>query len=116
MLRYSFDLDKEADAVETAVKEALKEGYRTADIISLSGKAEPSLPSRQDRILPLGPGSDCPADSRTRKAPAVKEALKEGYRTADIMSEGRITSNCAGSLTSCIAQLSTSICSNVTSG
>lgn len=34
MLRYSFDLDKEADAVETAVKEALKEGYRTADIMS----------------------------------------------------------------------------------
>ena len=34
MLRYSFDLDKEADAVEAAVKEVLKEGYRTADIMS----------------------------------------------------------------------------------
>ena len=34
MLRYSFDLDKEAEAVETAVKEVLKEGYRTVDIIS----------------------------------------------------------------------------------
>lgn len=34
MLRYSFDLDKEADALETAVKEALKEGYRTGDIMS----------------------------------------------------------------------------------
>ncbi|HBA69279.1 MAG TPA: 3-isopropylmalate dehydrogenase [Lachnospiraceae bacterium] len=34
MLRYSFDLDKEADAVETAVKEVLKEGYRTVDIMS----------------------------------------------------------------------------------
>lgn len=34
MLRYSFDLDKEADAVEEAVKQVLKEGYRTVDIMS----------------------------------------------------------------------------------
>ena len=34
MLRYSFDLDKEADAIETAVKEVLKEGCRTGDIMS----------------------------------------------------------------------------------
>lgn len=34
MLRYSFDLDKEADAVEYAVKQVLKEGYRTLDIMS----------------------------------------------------------------------------------
>lgn len=34
MLRYSFDLDKEADAIEAAVKEALREGYRTVDIMS----------------------------------------------------------------------------------
>ena len=33
MLRYSFDLDKEADAVEAAVKKVLKEGYRTIDIM-----------------------------------------------------------------------------------
>ena len=33
MLRYSFDLDKEADAVEAAVKQVLKEGYRTIDIM-----------------------------------------------------------------------------------
>ena len=33
MLRYSFDLDKEADAVELAVKKVLKEGYRTIDIM-----------------------------------------------------------------------------------
>ncbi|MCR5356523.1 MAG: 3-isopropylmalate dehydrogenase [Lachnospiraceae bacterium] len=32
MLRYSFDLDKEADAIEEAVKKVLKEGYRTIDI------------------------------------------------------------------------------------
>ena len=34
MLRYSFDLDKEADAIEAAVKQVLKEGYRTIDIMS----------------------------------------------------------------------------------
>ena len=33
MLRYSFDLDKEADAVEAAVRQALKENYRTIDIM-----------------------------------------------------------------------------------
>ena len=30
----SFDLDKEADAIEAAVARALKEGYRTIDIMS----------------------------------------------------------------------------------
>ena len=34
MLRYSFDLDKEADAVESAVKQVLKDGIRTVDIMS----------------------------------------------------------------------------------
>lgn len=34
MLRYSFDLDKEADAVEKAVQKALTDGYRTSDIWS----------------------------------------------------------------------------------
>lgn len=34
MLRYSFDLDQEADAIETAVKQVLKEGYRTGDIMA----------------------------------------------------------------------------------
>lgn len=34
MLRYSFDLDKEADAIENAVKSILKKGYRTQDIMS----------------------------------------------------------------------------------
>ena len=33
MLRYSFDLDREADAVEQAVKQVLKDGYRTIDIM-----------------------------------------------------------------------------------
>ncbi|MBQ8231979.1 MAG: 3-isopropylmalate dehydrogenase [Lachnospiraceae bacterium] len=34
MLRYSFDLDKEADAIDAAVKQVLKDGYRTVDIMS----------------------------------------------------------------------------------
>lgn len=34
MLRYSFDLDREADAVEQAVKQVLKDGIRTVDIMT----------------------------------------------------------------------------------
>ena len=34
MLRFSFDLDKEADAVEQAVKKVLADGYRTIDIMA----------------------------------------------------------------------------------
>ncbi|WWR14643.1 3-isopropylmalate dehydrogenase [Lachnospiraceae bacterium JLR.KK008] len=34
MLRYSFDLDQEADAIDAAVRRALKEGWRTGDIMS----------------------------------------------------------------------------------
>ena len=34
MLRYSLNLDKEADAIEAAVKAVLKKGFRTVDIMS----------------------------------------------------------------------------------
>lgn len=34
MLRYTFDLDKEADAIENAVKQVLIDGFRTCDIVS----------------------------------------------------------------------------------
>lgn len=34
MLKYSFDLDQEAAAIESAVKAVLKKGYRTGDIMS----------------------------------------------------------------------------------
>lgn len=34
MLRYSFDLEKEAMVIERAVKEVLKDGFRTIDILS----------------------------------------------------------------------------------
>jgi len=34
MLRYSYDLDQEADAVEEAVRQVLEDGYRTGDIMA----------------------------------------------------------------------------------
>ena len=34
MLRFSFDLDREADTVEAAVQKVLSEGFRTGDIMS----------------------------------------------------------------------------------
>ena len=34
MIRYSFDLDEAADAVEAAISQVLKDGYRTGDIMS----------------------------------------------------------------------------------
>ncbi|MCH4192551.1 MAG: 3-isopropylmalate dehydrogenase [Butyrivibrio sp.] len=33
MLRYSFNLDTEADAIENAVRQVLKDGYRTSDLL-----------------------------------------------------------------------------------
>ena len=39
MLRYTFDMDKEADAIEAAVKQVLKEGYRTIDIMPQAGES-----------------------------------------------------------------------------
>ena len=38
MLKFTFDLDKEGDAIENAVKKVLEEGYRTGDIMSDGGK------------------------------------------------------------------------------
>lgn len=37
MLRYTFDLDQEAEAIEAAVRQVLKDGYRTVDILSDGG-------------------------------------------------------------------------------
>ena len=39
MLRFTFDLDKEANAIENAVAKVLKDGYRTIDIMS-EGKTQ----------------------------------------------------------------------------
>ena len=38
MLKYSFDLDKEADAIENAVREVLRAGIRTGDIMAADCK------------------------------------------------------------------------------
>ena len=48
-LRYSFDLDKEADAVERAVSAVLKDGYRTVDIMS-EGMEQIGTKEMGDRI------------------------------------------------------------------
>ena len=49
MLRYSFDLDREAAAVEKAVSEVLKDGYRTIDIMS-EGMEQIGTKEMGDRI------------------------------------------------------------------
>ncbi|WMJ87636.1 3-isopropylmalate dehydrogenase [Anaerocolumna sp. MB42-C2] len=49
MLRYSFDLEEEADRVEAAVKSILKAGYRTVDIMS-EGKTLVGTREMGDRI------------------------------------------------------------------
>lgn len=50
MLRYSFDLDKEADAIDEAVRQVLKDGYRTVDIMS-EGCTQVSCKEMGDRIV-----------------------------------------------------------------
>ena len=51
MLRYSFGLAKEADAIEAAVDSVLKAGLRTADIIGSSDKAPLGCTAMTDAIL-----------------------------------------------------------------
>lgn len=43
MLRYSFDLDKEADAIEDAVQKVLTDGYRTVDIMPQEAEKKSAL-------------------------------------------------------------------------
>ena len=49
MLRFSFDLDKEADAIEASVAKVLKDGYRTIDIMS-EGKTQIGTARMGDEI------------------------------------------------------------------
>lgn len=49
MLRFSFDLDREADDIEAAVERVLKEGYRTVDIMS-EGKVQIGTAKMGDMI------------------------------------------------------------------
>ncbi len=50
MLRYSFDLDKEADEIEHAVKSVLKAGYRTVDIMQ-EGKMKVGTSAMGDLLV-----------------------------------------------------------------
>ena len=38
MLKYSFGLQREAAAIETAIASVLDEGYRTADLMAAGGR------------------------------------------------------------------------------
>ena len=53
MLRYSFDLDKEADAIDTAVDKFLEQGYRTADLAGNTGVKPLSTTEVTEKILEL---------------------------------------------------------------
>ena len=53
MLRYSFDLDKEADAIDAAVDEFLEMGYRTADLAGNTGVKPLSTTEVTAKILEL---------------------------------------------------------------
>jgi 3-isopropylmalate dehydrogenase len=52
MLRYSLNLDKEADVVEKAVEEVLAQGYRTGDIYS-EGTTKVSTTEMGDQIVKI---------------------------------------------------------------
>lgn len=53
MLRYSFDLDKEADAIDAAVDKFLEMGYRTADLAGNTGVKPFSTTEVTAKILEL---------------------------------------------------------------
>ena len=50
MLRYSFDMDQEAEAIERAIEKVLKDGYRTIDIMS-DGQTKVSCSQMGDLIV-----------------------------------------------------------------
>ncbi|MBR3024795.1 MAG: 3-isopropylmalate dehydrogenase [Oscillospiraceae bacterium] len=51
MLRYSFNLAKEADCIEKAVDAVLEKGFRTADLLGTSGGNALSCTEMTDKIL-----------------------------------------------------------------
>lgn len=50
LLRYSFDMDEEADAIEKAIVKVLEEGYRSVDLMS-EGKQQVSCSKMGDLIV-----------------------------------------------------------------
>ena len=53
MLRYSFDLTAEADAIDSAVDKFLEQGYRTADLVGNTGVKPLSTTETTAKILEL---------------------------------------------------------------
>jgi 3-isopropylmalate dehydrogenase len=51
MLRYSFGLEKEAVAIETAIEELLGDGWRTGDILGASDATPLSCTEMTAKIL-----------------------------------------------------------------
>jgi 3-isopropylmalate dehydrogenase len=50
MLRHSFGMDEAADAIERAVEQTLRDGYRTADIMQ-AGATQVSTVEMGDRVV-----------------------------------------------------------------
>jgi len=50
-LRYSFDMDKDADMLDKAVKDVLKDGHRTADIMEEGKKKVSKIPCATENGL-----------------------------------------------------------------
>ena len=76
MLRYSFDLDQEADAVEAAVQQVLTDGYRTGDIFCESN--EPSGPAgRSIRRMPASAESQTHCGGESAPESCRKVGTKE---------------------------------------
>ena len=53
MLRYSFDLEEEAQCIEKAIDDVLNAGYRTADIIGDSDEKPLSCTEMTEKILEM---------------------------------------------------------------
>ncbi|MPN63401.1 3-isopropylmalate dehydrogenase [bioreactor metagenome] len=53
MLRYSFNLQNEADAIESAVSQVLAAGYRTADILGTSDVIPLNTIQMTEKIIEL---------------------------------------------------------------
>lgn len=51
MLRYSFDLEKEADDIEAAVNSVIEDGYRTADILTDPDKEPLTCTAMTEKIM-----------------------------------------------------------------
>ena len=107
-LRYSLDLDKEADVLEKAVQDVLNDGLRTKDIMSEGmpsdimsfvlkpsfrtswtafSKTSASLSRSKEYLKALRYSLDLDKEADVLEK-AVQDVLNDGLRTKDIMSDG----------------------------